>query len=108
MNIKFSEDFRHAFKSLKKRHKSLEADFHGLLLSLIANPYQGVELGDGIRKIRLAITSKSRGKRGGARVIIRVRIVNEELQMLYIYDKKDFDNISDSFLHDILKRMNAI
>ncbi len=62
---------------------------------------QGVELEDGVRKVRMAITSKGRGKSGGARVIIRVRIVADELQLLYIYDKADYENVSDIFLRDI-------
>ena len=66
---------------------------------------QGVELFGGARKIRLAITSKGRGKSGGARVIIRVRIVQDELQFLYIYDKSDMGNISDIYLRELLKRM---
>ncbi len=71
MKVRISEDFRIAFKRLKKRHKSLEADFERLLISLLDNPCQGVELEDGVRKIRLSITSKGRGKSAGARVIIR-------------------------------------
>ena len=106
MRIKISEEFRTSFKRLKKRHKSLQTDFERLLASLLDNPMQGVELEGGARKIRLAITSKGRGKSGGARVIIRVRIIEGELHLLYIYDKSDFDNVSDSFLRDIMKRMD--
>lgn len=105
MKVRMSEDFRAAYKRLKKRHKSLEQDFEQLLGSLLQNPMQGVELDGGARKVRLAITSKGRGKSGGARVIIRVRIVRDELQLLYIYDKSDFENISDAYLRDVLKRM---
>ena len=105
MNVKISEDFRIAYKRLKKRHKSLESDFEHLLASLLQDPLQGVELEGGVRKVRLAITSKGRGKSGGARVIIRVRIVADELQLLYIYDKSDFENINDAYLRDIMKRM---
>ena len=75
------------------------------MASLLQNPMQGVELDEGVRKVRLAITSKGRGKSGGARVIIRVRIVSDELQLLYIYDKADFENVSDTFLRDVMKRM---
>ncbi len=106
MKIKISEDFKASYKQLKKRHKSLEADFEQLLVSLLDNPFQGVELTGGARKIRLAITSKGRGKSGVARVIIRVCIVDDELQLLYIYDKSDLENISDSYLRDLLKRMH--
>ncbi|MBR5964219.1 MAG: type II toxin-antitoxin system RelE/ParE family toxin [Bacteroidaceae bacterium] len=105
MKVKISEDFRAAYKRLKKRHKSLERDFEQLLASLLQNPMQGVELEGGARKVRLAVTSKGRGKSGGARVIIRVRIVDDELQLLYIYDKADFGNISDAYLRDMMKRM---
>ena len=67
MKVRISEDFRVAYKRLKKRHKSLEYDFESLLASLLQNPMQGVELEGGARKVRLAITSKGRGKSGGAR-----------------------------------------
>ena len=105
MRVKISEDFRIAYKRLKKRHKSLQQDFERLLESLLLNPMQGVELDGGVRKVRLAITSKGRGKSGGARVIIRVRIVADELQLLYIYDKADMENVSDAYLRDVMKRM---
>ena len=105
MKVRMSEDFRTAYKRLKKRHRSLQQDFEKLLYSLLQNPMQGVELDDGVRKVRLAITSKGRGKSGGARVIIRVRIVADELQLLYIYDKADYDNVSDAFLRDVMNRM---
>jgi hypothetical protein len=101
-----SEDFRAAYKRLKKRHRSLQQDFERLLASLLQNPMQGVELDGGVRKVRLAITSKGRGKSGGARVIVRVRIVADELQLLYIYDKADYENVSDTFLRDVMKRMD--
>ncbi|MBR1468629.1 MAG: type II toxin-antitoxin system RelE/ParE family toxin [Prevotella sp.] len=107
MRVRMSEDFRVAFKRLKKRHKSLEQDFERLLASLLQNPMQGVDLEGGARKVRLAITSKGRGKSGGARVIIRVRMIADELQLLYIYDKADFENVNDEYLRDVMKRMES-
>ena len=106
MKVRISEDFKVAYKRLKKRHRSLEADFERLLFSLQENPCQGVELTGGVRKIRMSITSKRRGRSGGARVIIRAKVVEDELQLLYIYDKADYENISEAFLKDILARMN--
>ena len=105
MNVRMSDDFKVAYKRLKKRHRSFEADFERLLFSLLENPEQGVELSDGVRKIRMSISSKQRGKSGGARVIVRARIVEDELQLIYIYDKADYENVSDFFLRDILNRM---
>jgi len=100
--IRFSEEFQKAFKRLKKRYRSLPDDFKELLLSLQMNPFQGVELHDGMRKVRLAITSKSKGKRGGGRVIIRLTIENTSLSFLYIYDKSDMASVSDQFLDQII------
>lgn len=105
MNVRISDEFKTAYKRLKKKHKSLDADFEALLMSLQENPRQGVELHEDIWKIRMNITCKGRGKSGGARVIIRLRIVMNELQLIYIYDKADFENVSDAYLRDILKRM---
>lgn len=105
MKIRISDEFKTAYKRLKKKYRSLEADFEALLLSLQQEPLQGVEILEDVRKIRMNITSKGRGKSGGARVIVRVRIVMDELQLLYIYDKADFENVSDAYLRDILKRM---
>ena len=105
MKVRMSADFKASYKQLKKRHKSLEADFEKLLVSLLQNPMQGVELIGGARKVRLAITSKSRGKSGGARVIIRMRVIRDELQLLYIYDKADMGNISDAYLRDVMLQM---
>ena len=105
MKIRISDEFKTAYKRLKKKYRSLEADFEALLLSLQQEPLQGVEILEEVRKIRMNITSKGRGKSGGARIIVRVRIVMDELQLLYIYDKADFENVSDAYLRDILKRM---
>ncbi len=105
MKVRVSDEFKTAYKRLKKKYRSLEADFGALLLSLQQEPMQGVEILEEVRKIRMNITSKGRGKSGGARVIVRVRIVMDELQLLYIYDKADFENVSDAYVRDILKRM---
>ncbi len=35
MKVRISEDFRIAYKRLKKRHKSLQQDFEHLLASLL-------------------------------------------------------------------------
>lgn len=61
-----------------------------------SNPLQGDELSPGIRKIRMAIASKGRGKSGGARVITYNVIVTEdagEVFLLEIYDKSDYSTV---------------
>ena len=57
--------FEKSAKGLSKRYRSLKNDLNDFILSLESNPFQGDELSPGIRKIRIAITSKGRGKSGG-------------------------------------------
>ena len=71
-----------------------------LLEMLRKNPMAGADLGDGIRKVRMAITSKGKGKSGGARVITYTADVitvscEGELLLLSIYDKSECSAISD-------------
>ena len=106
-DVRFSDEFQKSFKRLKKRYKSLPQDFLALMKSLQENPVQGVSLGDGMRKVRIAFTSKGRGKSGGGRVIIRLTISDTCLSFLYMYDKEDMSNVSDKFLDQILQSMNG-
>ena len=47
----------------------------------------GVPIGKGCYKVRMAISSKGKGKSGGARVITYVRIVKKVVVLLTMYDK---------------------
>ena len=100
--IRFSDEFTRAFKRLKKRYRSLPNDLKLMLASLVENPVQGVELYNGMRKVRLHFASKNRGKRGGGRVIIRLAVSDTCLTFIYIYDKSDMENVSDEFLDQVI------
>jgi hypothetical protein len=100
--IRFSDEFNRAFKRLKKRYHSLPDDIKRLLASLVNDPYQGVELYNGMRKIRVTFASKGKGKRGGGRVIIRLAVSDTSLTFVYMYDKSDMDNVSDEFLDQVV------
>ena len=72
-------------------------DYERLLNEIEGNPHLGTDLGGGLRKIRMAITSKGRGKSGGARVItftVVVSVAEAEINLLYIYDKAERSSIS--------------
>ncbi len=81
--IRFSEEFDRAFKRLKKRYRSLPDDVKKLLESLVENPEQGVELYNGMRKVRISFASKASGKRGGGRVIIQLAVTEDCLTFVY-------------------------
>lgn len=105
-DVRLSKEFRQELKRLSKKYRSLPDDFKTLFDSLLENPEQGVALPDKMRKIRLAITSKGKGKSGGARVIIRFVLAENVLRFLYIYDKNEMEDVSREYLLDVLYEMD--
>jgi mRNA-degrading endonuclease RelE of RelBE toxin-antitoxin system len=93
-------------KRLAKRHRSFIDDLEDFQKNLLKNPYQGTELSPGIRKIRLTIDSKGRGKSGGARVITFTYLVDEKdgvVILLLLYDKTDASSIKINIVRKIIK-----
>ena len=93
-------------KRLAKRYRSFIDDLQDFQDELLENPYQGTELSPGIRKIRLTIDSKGRGKSGGARVITFTYLVDEKdgvVILLLLYDKADASNIKMNVVRKIIK-----
>lgn len=100
-----TSEFERSFKTLAKRHRSLKNDLLDFTRSLSENPFQGVELSPGIRKIRMAIASKGRGKSGGARVITYTVVAAEmegRVYLMNLYDKSDFSTVELSVLKEIV------
>lgn len=63
----YTAEFKCQIKRLRKKYASLQSDFDELLAELSENPFAGVDLGDGVRKVRMAIKAKGKGRSGGAR-----------------------------------------
>lgn len=105
MQIQYSEDFKTAYKHLKKKYPSFETDFIKLQRSLVEDPSQGTPITLGLSKIRMAITSKGKGKSGGARVIMQVKKEPDRLLFLFIYDKNEISNVNDNYLRALLKTL---
>ena len=105
--ISVTLEFLREMKHLSKRYKSLKEDLRNFGNDLLLNPEQGVSLGNNLRKIRIAITSKNKGKSGGARVITYTIIwteIDTEIKLLTIYDQSERANITDKEIEDILKQ----
>ena len=79
-----------------------------LISKLEDNPELGVSLGNNIFKIRLAISSKGKGKSGGARVITFLVYNKREIYLVHIYDKSQLDNIRKEQIIDLLKSANLL
>jgi mRNA-degrading endonuclease RelE of RelBE toxin-antitoxin system len=99
-------EFEKELKKLGKKYRSIRDDYAHLLDLLDRNPSLGTPLGKNAFKIRMAISSKSGGKSGGARVITCVKIVKETVFLVSIYDKSESDNIPDEELNRRLEGLN--
>lgn len=100
--------FKKRIKQLAKKYHSILQDLKELEQELKKNPHCGVDLGKGLRKVRMSITSKGKGKSGGARVITYVTIINVEegkVTLLTIYDKSEQDSISDQELKQLIEEL---
>lgn len=97
--------FRKELKKLAKKYHSLKSDLAVLFESLEENPIQGTSLGKNCYKIRLAVSSKGKGKSGGARLITNFVIADEAVYLLSIYDKSDKENLTDKELDELLEEV---
>lgn len=94
MELVATKAFIKSAKPIAKRYRSFNADYKKLVDELKANPALGVDLGNGFRKVRMAISSKGKGKSGGCRVITLTFLEKKDhLYLLYVYDKSEYSNI---------------
>jgi hypothetical protein len=100
-----TDNFNREVKQLAKKHRSLKDDLKQLQKDLLENPILGTALGNNVYKIRMAITSKGKGKSGGARVISYVYVQGEQIFLLSIYDKSDKENVTDNEIKAFLKSL---
>jgi len=104
--IKVVPSFKKEIKKLAKKYPSLKNDLSHLREQLMANPKIGTEIKENIYKIRMAITSKAKGKSGGARVIYTV-LLKESVYLLAIYDKSNMGNITDFIIKKRIEELEA-
>ena len=90
-------------KQLAEKYTSIKQDVARLGVTLQNNPFTGSEIGNNCYKIRMAISSKNKGKSGGTRVIAYVYVEKENVILLSIYDKSEKGSISDMELKKLIK-----
>ena len=86
-----------------RKFPSLKAEYKELVTILKQNPEMGTPVGNNCFKIRLAISSKGKGKSGGARLISHIQVINQKVFLLTIYDKEEQSSISDRDINSLLK-----
>lgn len=111
VEILVEAEFLAQAKRLSKKYRSLKKDLIDFRKSLTEDPYQGNNLGKGVRKVRMAIASKDKGKSGGARVITYSVEQDDDMviiDLLTIYDKGEIANVSDNFIKYLLDNRKQI
>ena len=105
VTIDYLPEFEHRAKALAKKYKSFESDFNIFLDELERDPFGGESLGHNTYKFRMAITSKGKGKSGGARVItynVHQKGKDVAITLMSIYDKSEISNVSDAYIRQLI------
>lgn len=103
--------FQREAKRLAKHYASFKEDYEAFIEELEQNPHLGTDLGSGLRKIRMKINSKGKGKSGGARVITFIVATTGQdavLNLIFIYDKAERSSISRKELKELLRKNGLI
>ncbi|MGB3778989.1 MAG: type II toxin-antitoxin system RelE/ParE family toxin [Tunicatimonas sp.] len=103
-SVVLTEHFKKEAKKLTKKYRSLRVELEALGDELAENLTTGTPLGYGLYKMRLAIASKGKGKSGGARVITLVRVVQQKVYLVSIYDKSQLKNLSKEQIQELLQQ----
>jgi mRNA-degrading endonuclease RelE of RelBE toxin-antitoxin system len=101
--IEVTSYFKKQAKHLLKKYPSLKHELAQLITLLELKPEQGTRIGKHCFKIRISISSKGKGKSGGARVITNFAVTNSTVYLLSIYDKAEKENLTDKELNELLQ-----
>ena len=108
ITVSVSDDFAKEAKRLAKKYPSFKQDYKDFLDSIKENPLQGDEITKNIRKIRMAIKAKGKGKSGGARVItfnVLTDVENGHVIFLLLYDKEDASTVKVNVVKQLVREM---
>lgn len=104
--IEVLASFKKEAKRLRKHYASFIDDYEKLLGELEQNPRLGTDR-NGLRKIRMRISSEDEAKAVGQGVIsftVVVAIDETEINLLYIYDKAERESISLKEIEELLRK----
>lgn len=104
-NIVTTPAFANEFKKLSKKYRSLPTDLKEVVGLLKEDPKSGESIGNNCYKIRMKISSKNKGKSGGARVITYVKFVDEQIFLIGLYDKSTMSSMAEAELLSRLKNI---
>jgi hypothetical protein len=99
--------FEKGAKRLIRKYKSLAIEISAFIALTEKDGVQGISIGNGIFKARLAVKSKNKGKSGGLRVIsyseLFLSVQNNIIYLVAIYDKNEVSSINKSEINRMLE-----
>ena len=98
--------FEKELKLLNKKYASLKNEDAQLIEDLLKNPQTGTFIGNNCYKIRLSISTKGKGKSGGARVITHFYFKTETVYLLGIYDKSEKQDLKPNELTAMIQQLD--
>jgi len=96
------ELYRKAHKKLLKQYRHLQDDIDNFLNCITSKEDLGIELKSNIFKVRVKNSDKNKGKRAGYRLTSYLAIVDNELHLLYIYDKSKLVNLTEQEIDNLI------
>lgn len=111
--VRVTTKFQKQASKLIKKYASLAEELKNLETLLMDKPDYGIPLGKNCFKIRLAVKSKGKGKRGGIRIITHLilslkqsnEFPDDTIYLLALYDKSEQETVTD---HDIQQLLNEL
>lgn len=86
----------------------MKTELSDLIEKLSEGPTMGTPLGNGVYKIRLAISSKGKGKSGGGSVITFVKVMDEMVYLVSIYDKSSTGKLTKDQVFELLRKAGLL
>ena len=102
LNIVEKRLYTKSLKKLSKHYKNIQKDVDTFLESINTKEDLGVELRSNVFKVRVANSDKNKGKSAGYRLISYLVLVENELHLLYIYDKSKIVNLTEKEIDSIV------
>ena len=98
------ELYKKTLKKLSKTYRNIDLDIKGFLTSIKTKEDLGIELKSNIFKVRIANSNKNKGKSAGYRLISYLEIIENELHLLYIYDKCKLVNVTEKEIDELVTK----
>jgi len=102
LSIRDTFAFNKAVKKLKKKYKHIEKGYMSFVNTIETIDDLDINLGSGVYKVRIANSDKNSGKSSGYRLISYLKLIDNELYLVFIYDKSEIENLTEKEIDTLI------